>query len=657
VLGFALTALELLPLARQLDDFYLGYRKQNPGRILALRSISTIAFPDALGNPKEKVFYGVRNYAEMQIFLGASACVVMAAGIARVRRSMLVRGAVGYLAVATFACGFLIYIGKLPLKILQVTMPTLFGINFIGRMRSVLGFLLACVAAVCLQAILDRRGSGRRWLDWATYLGATLVAFLGYRKVYQLAEATGHAEFLRRHAVVPLLVTAGAVVAVTAATLLRERWRAVAVGAIPVLLAVESVAFANGYLPRIEKSQFYPVTATHRYVLDHIGRERVATANTVLYPGTTTYYGIRSVSAQGFHQKTWHDMLLRAGSRPLERSPTLPLLLADNEVGRSKLLDRLSAKYWLTSPGEPTPSRLVGGEYAVGVTELVPDRPVELAAPSGAMLRHTVGSQEPRLRAVRINIRRSTTTKDQIATVLVELLDRTGRVVGDGSRRVFTDSRKSFGIPVAEPSVPVARVRLTLRGATRPLPVRADKEGRPALAFEVADHDDGLRIVFAHGAIVYERLGALPRFRWASRTVVEPDPEQQMRLLVAGLPKDTVLLGAPGGEASGKAATVDVQRDTGDDIRLRVTAAGAGYVVVADAMQNGWHAKLDGRPVKLEAADHAVVAVHVPAGVHTVTYTYAPDGWHVGLLISALALLAVLAVALRLPALVRRRKR
>jgi uncharacterized membrane protein YfhO len=66
-----------------------------------------------------------------------------------------------------------------------------------------------------------------------------------------------------------------------------------------------------------------------------------------------------------------------------------------------------------------------------------------------------------------------------------------------------------------------------------------------------------------------------------------------------------------------------------------VDARGDGYLVVADALQQGWVGEVDGEPADLVDADHAGVAVHVPAGRHEVTLRYAPPGQRAGVAVSA----------------------
>jgi hypothetical protein len=162
--------------------------------------------------------------------------------------------------------------------------------------------------------------------------------------------------------------------------------------------------------------------------------------------------------------------------------------------------------------------------------------------------------------------------------------------------------------------------RLTLR-ADRPLVVRATS-GRPAAA-TVTPADDGLRLVYARSAVVYQRLHALPRIRWAGRSRIEPDAARRVALVGAGdLRPDEVVLDAPAGRSGGAPAQVRVTRDGTDRIEVSVRASAAGHLVIADALQQDWAATVDGRPVPLVAADHGLVAVPVSSGTHVVQLSY-----------------------------------
>ncbi len=202
-----------------------------------------------------------------------------------------------------------------------------------------------------------------------------------------------------------------------------------------------------------------------------------------------------------------------------------------------------------------------------------------------------------------------------------------------------------FLVPVAADRVP-AGTRLTAEltlHTRKPLVVIAG-HGLPAVS-SVSGADDGLSLAFSGSAVVYQRLGAQPRIRWAARAVVRPGAEDRVALLASGaVGTDEVVLARPGPAAEGRPATVDVEKDGTDAITTNVHAAGSGYLVVADADQVGWSATVDGKPAALVAADQGVVAVPVSAGDHTVSLHYTSPYGNAGMWISVVAF-AVMIVA------------
>jgi hypothetical protein len=174
----------------------------------------------------------------------------------------------------------------------------------------------------------------------------------------------------------------------------------------------------------------------------------------------------------------------------------------------------------------------------------------------------------------------------------------------------------------------------------------AARGNTPAISV-VGTADDGLRLVYDDLAVIYERTRALPRARWASKATVEPSAQRRLERLAAGtLAPDEILLDTPGPAADGAPANVRWLTDDFDNMQLTVDAAGAGYLVLADAIQPTWQVTVDGKPANLVPADHGLAAVAVPAGTHTVRFSYAPAGhdlarW-ITLLTGTLLLLAVL---------------
>jgi hypothetical protein len=159
--------------------------------------------------------------------------------------------------------------------------------------------------------------------------------------------------------------------------------------------------------------------------------------------------------------------------------------------------------------------------------------------------------------------------------------------------------------------------------------------------------DDGLRLDYAGSAVIYRRLDALPRIRWASQAVVLPDQSARIAALASGtLSPDQVVLNGPGPLAAGQPAGVKIVTDGLDRITVTVDAAGSGYLVVADALQLGWSATVDGQAAPLVPADEALVAVPVGAGEHRVELRYDPPYHGLGTWLSAAALLTAIALVL-----------
>jgi hypothetical protein len=108
-----------------------------------------------------------------------------------------------------------------------------------------------------------------------------------------------------------------------------------------------------------------------------------------------------------------------------------------------------------------------------------------------------------------------------------------------------------------------------------------------------------------------------------------------------------------GGGAGERAGSARITSYEPERVRLEATAEAGSLVVLSDVFFPGWHATVDGRDVPIERVDYLLRGVPIGPGRHTVELAYRPASWRAGLLVSALAALA-LAVAV---ALSRRRAR
>jgi hypothetical protein len=278
----------------------------------------------------------------------------------------------------------------------------------------------------------------------------------------------------------------------------------------------------------------------------------------------------------------------------------------------------VSVSHYVTPPERVPfgPQRVDRGDGAV---QLRPGVPVTVAVPGGGPLR-AVG-----VTPVAPGIAQTLRTRIEVVVT-----DAAGAVVADAQRydRGIA-AGKPFFVPLAAEG---ARGPLTATITLRDGPALsiAGRAGQPAIS-TVGTAGDGLRLVFDDSSVIYERVRALPRVRWASRATVEPSAELRLQRLAAGtVAPDEVLLDSAGPAASGAPADVRWEEDGFDDMEVAVDAAGAGYLVLADAIQPTWRVTVDGKAADLVRADHGLAAVAVPAGSHTVRFSYAPRGHDLG---------------------------
>jgi hypothetical protein len=324
--------------------------------------------------------------------------------------------------------------------------------------------------------------------------------------------------------------------------------------------------------------------------------------------------------------------LIRAADpTAFEQSPVFPSLAPGAEVATSPILDRLSVRYFVVPANLAVFGRR---ERAAPVQDMFHDPLIiEAEAPAGP------------LRAVLLRLARP--WAGPAGRVIVTVQDGSAEPASRGSREIFPGQPAGwFQVPVPEPRCPAGCAkRLSVSVRVPSGDPQAVGPERAAISVMMGE-EDGLRVDIVSNVVGYRNRDVLPRIRWAGSAVVEEDGPQRVRLLAAGMPEDQVLLSVPGPPGSGQEADLEVLEDSGDVIRVGVDAEGDGYLVVADPLQHGWVAELDGASVPLRAADHALVAVHVPQGSHVVEIRYEPPGRQLGLGVSAASALGLAAVFL-----------
>jgi hypothetical protein len=650
VLGIMLAAAVVLPFNSYLGTLSLWWRDQNPDNHLDISALATTVVPNALGSPVHDLHLGPTNTVEALSFLGAVVVVLVAAALLLRPPEHTPRGVRAFLAVSMLVTVVLTYVGG-PLLALAQEGPV-FDTNFVGRLRVLLGFQAAVLAGLGAQAVYERRLplTRRTWLLG----GASVVVLLGFLtaaflEVNDIAALAGERWYVARQAIVPLLAGAAALAVVVWMVgpwrPERAARRQVLLASFAVLFAVEALVLVVPKFPRIDRDEFYPETAVHEFLADHIGDERFAAAEFAMLPNTNAIYGLRSVTGHGHHQPPWSALLRTADPTVFSRSPTFSVFAPDPALLTSPILDRMATRYFVTSPGQGIPGEVVPATATVdgsvdigdGASTTAPSRPV---------------------RGVSVTLADPLPGDTQLTELAVEITGPDG-TSGRGSRRIFEPvEATTITIPVTGEDLPAdGEMTVTVQGrsGTDGIEVAASG-GEPAVGF-IESQDDGLELVFADGAVVYERTTALPRVRWASDAVVDPDPPDRLALLAEGLPPDTIVLNEEPVTVTGSGAdaAVDVRRDDPEGLEVSVDADGDGWLVVADPKLHNWVAEIDGTEVPLVAADHGLVAVEVPAGQHEVVVRYEPDGRPTGIVLTAATAVLLAGMAI-IPAVLRRRR-
>jgi len=155
----------------------------------------------------------------------------------------------------------------------------------------------------------------------------------------------------------------------------------------------------------------------------------------------------------------------------------------------------------------------------------------------------------------------------------------------------------------------------------------------------------------SHRYGLYQVTGGRGRFQiWSAWRPARATPVSAGDLAAEGpSPPDIEAAGpVPPSRETDDAATGRIEHvsESGGVIRLNLSLAADGLLVVRDAWYPGWKARLDDREVPIHRADYLFRAVTVPAGTHQLEMRYEPAGGAVSRLVAAAGLIVVLAMIL-----------
>jgi uncharacterized membrane protein YfhO len=91
--------------------------------------------------------------------------------------------------------------------------------------------------------------------------------------------------------------------------------------------------------------------------------------------------------------------------------------------------------------------------------------------------------------------------------------------------------------------------------------------------------------------------------------------------------------------------SVTYERPSSDAIVVKVQTDQTGFLRVIESFDPGWHASVDGVPVRVLPADGFALAVRVEPGVHEVRFEYHTPGVMTGVTVSLVSFVLLVMLA------------
>jgi hypothetical protein len=82
-------------------------------------------------------------------------------------------------------------------------------------------------------------------------------------------------------------------------------------------------------------------------------------------------------------------------------------------------------------------------------------------------------------------------------------------------------------------------------------------------------------------------------------------------------------------------------------LRANITTPAEGNLIVRDTFYPGWQATIDGKPTPIKAFENIFRSIAVPSGAHTIEFRYIPKLLYMGIAISLMTLLCIIAILMR----------
>jgi uncharacterized membrane protein YfhO len=143
-----------------------------------------------------------------------------------------------------------------------------------------------------------------------------------------------------------------------------------------------------------------------------------------------------------------------------------------------------------------------------------------------------------------------------------------------------------------------------------------------------------LELVLDGPVRVYENPNVMPRAFLAREVVAAPDPAERLALLGSPDfdPRVAVLEYEEDVRSPGPArGEVHIESYEPRRVVLRARLETPGLVVLADAWDSGWSARVDGERVPIERVDHSLRGVWLEPGEREIEMVHDPESFRIGL--------------------------
>ena len=631
---------------------------------LPFRYAWTLISPDLFGNPaRHNAWDFGTNYNESNTYIGMLPLLLAPFALFSAGRGGR-RLALFLLALTVLAAGVvyhwpLIFDAALALPLLQV------GAN--NRLTLIIQLALALLAALGAEAFGHHLAQGRRRPagGLALITAALLVGGIGGAWVFRhgiftvpvesaLANQTWQDGLLRA---LPALAVSSGVLA--GWLLLGARGRAARLApALALVVLLADLGQARGdYHPTVAPTAYFPDTPATQFLQQQPGPFRTVATDWLFMPNTNLWYGIAHLGGYDALEPQLYKELAQRIDPAM--APSGGGGLHPFHTIQSRIINLLNVRYVLAAPGEdPNYFPLARQEAVTGNVDEIR---------RGARPGQTFRSLRSNLARIEVL---GSTYGGRAAGRLIFHLKTDPAAPADLVTRELDVTRlpdNSYW-PITFPPIPQSQGQ-TFYFYFEPLGAEQDHattlwfntqdnyvegarmQGAKVLpgdlvfrAFALLDPDDPWfqRVLDGGrtGAGVFENRQALPRAWLTHQVEVVPDPAARLlrlrnpdfdeagtALLAAPLPPDQPLPSTP--PAPG-ADTVTITRYAPEQVEITADSPAPGLLILADQAFSGWTATVDGQPAPILTADHALRAVYLPAGAHTVRFVYQPLSFTLG---------------------------